>query len=269
MVRKAGTPEDEAKVKELSKELKENNPHGSSAKPSIHTKMVAIMGQMGSLEPTGQNSHFRYAYFEATEVAGVFRALFIKHGLSFLSDVIDYDVQSRGAKNMLTTMRVLFTLTDTETGETVSGHGLGQGDDPGDKGSNKAFAGALKYWLLKTFMVGGEDAEADDRTDQRSDRDRPSDVVVEESDIKGIERGGRSTNATDVQIKRIRTLTGDLEYGTTKLMNLIEDVLGVTIPTPDDGDPDDERRALKRYIEDMGSDDAGKLIQYMEQMKED
>lgn len=268
MVRKAGTPEDEAKVKELSEELKANNPHGSSAKPSIHTKMVAILGQMGSLVPTGKNSHFRYEYFESTEVAGTFRSLFIKHGLSFMADVVDYDVQPRGAKAMLTTMRVLFTITDTETGETVSGHGLGQGDDPGDKGSNKAFAGALKYWLLKTFMVGGEDAEADRQTDQRGDRDREDDVVVEDSNITGIERGGRSSKITDVQVKRISKLANDLGYGVTKLANLLEDVLGEEIELEGE-DPDDERRALKKFVESLPADAAGNVIQYMEKMQED
>lgn len=270
MVRKAGTPEDEAKVAELSAELKANPNGGSTAKPSIHTKMVAIMGMVGGMEQTGRNDHFRYRYFEAIEVAADFRRWFIQHGLSFMSDVVDYDIQPRGAKSMLTTMRVLFTLTDTETGETVSGHGLGQGDDAGDKGANKAFAGALKYWLLKTFMVGGDDAEADAATDRRGDGGGSYDVKVEDSNIEGIERGGRSTNATEVQIKRIRKLTQDIGYGATKLMNLIEDVLDVTIEVKGD-DPDDERQALIKFIEGISADQAGVLIQYMEKMvdKED
>lgn len=268
MVRKAGTPEDEAKVKELSAELKANPNGGSLAKPSIHTKLVAIMASVGSLEATGRNQHFRYDYFEAVEVAGHFRREFVKHGLSFMSDVVTSDVQPRGPKSLVTSLKVLFTITDTETGETVSGHGFGQGDDTGDKGANKAFAGALKYWLLKTFMVGGEDAEADEQTDRRATRSESRDVTVEDSDIKGIERGGRSSTATDVQVKRIRSLTNELGYNVPKLLDLIEDVLGVEVELSGD-DPDDERMALKKWIDEMSADDAGKLIQYMEKMLEE
>lgn len=266
MVRKPGTPEEEAQVREISEQLEASV---QQAKPSIHTKMVAIMAVLGTLEPTGRNTHFRYDYFEASEVAGTFRKLFVKQGLSFVADVVDFDIKegrtSKGGSTWLTTLKVLFTITDTYSGETISGHGIGQGDDPGDKGSNKAFAGALKYWLLKTFVVGGEDAEADDRTDRRGGYDDAPDVVVEGSNIQGIERGGRSTNATDVQVKRIRQIAKDLGYGVTKTANLIEEILDTQIEFDVD-DPEEMGPAFVKYLEGMGADDAGKVIQYMEKM---
>lgn len=264
MVRKAGTPEEEAQVAELSAALMADPNGGSLAKPGLYTKLVAVMGSLDGMVPSGSNRHFSYDYWETNQVTGVFRGLFVRHGLSFMSDVIDYDVVDKG-KSRLTTVKVLFTITDTETGETISGHGLGQGDDAQDKGANKAFAGALKYWLLKTFLVGGEDAEADERTDKRTLRGEATDVVVEESNIEGIARGGRSSNATDVQVKRIRNMAGDLGYGAGKTAGLIEDILDVEIRLPDE--PDEVGPALVKYLEGLSADDAGKVIQYMEKMQ--
>lgn len=239
----------------------------SGAFPGLYTKLVAVMASLEGLAPQGSNRHFSYNYWETNQVTGVFRPLFVRHGLSFMSDVVDFDIRPRGEKSLLTSLKVLFTITDIETGETISGHGFGQGDDAGDKGANKAFAGALKYWLLKTFLVGGDDAEADERTDRRASRDDARSVTVSDSEITGIARGGRSTNATDVQVKRIRTLAADNKFGAGKTADLIEDILNVRISLPED--PEEIGPAFVRYLEGMGADDAGKVIQYMEKMSDD
>ena len=242
-------------------------PGMSGAYPGLYTKLVAVMASLEGMTPQGSNRHFSYDYWETNQVTGVFRPLFVKHGLSFMSDVVDFDIRSRGEKSLLTSLKVLFTITDIETGETISGHGFGQGDDTGDKGANKAFAGALKYWLLKTFLVGGEDAEADERTDRRASRDEARNVTVTDSEISGIARGGRSTNATDVQVKRIRNLATDNKFDAGKTADLIEDILDVRIELPED--PEEVGPAFVRSLESMSADDAGKVIQSMEKMADD
>jgi hypothetical protein len=274
MVRKIGTPEDEARNAETLQDLEGSV---TQAKPSIHTKMVAVMGTLGAEKPQGSNRHFSYDYWTADQLSALFRSRFVAQGLSFMADVVDYSVQegktSKGGQTWLTTIRVLFSITDTVTGEIISGHGIGQGDDPGDKGSNKAFAGALKYWLLKTFLLGGEDAEADEATDRRSETVRESsrapvrDVVVGDSDIEGIERGGRSTNATEVQVRRVRNLARDLRYGADATNDLIGDILGSKADLP--GDPEERGPAFVRHLEGLTADDIGKVIQYMEAMSEE
>jgi hypothetical protein len=272
MVRKIGTPEDEAKNAETLRELEASV---IQAKPSIHTKIVAVMGAItGDMKPEGRNPHFNYRHWTTDQITGFFRGQFVRQGLSFMADVVDFDVQkgetAKGGKTWLTTIKVLFSVTDTVTGEVVSGHGIGQGDDPGDKGSNKAFAGALKYWFLKTFLVGGEDAEADESTDVRSEprqetRREARDVVIGDSNIEGIERGGRSTNATDIQVRRVRNLARDLRYGADATNTLIADILDrppVDLP----GDPDERGPALVKFLEGLSADDIGKVITYMEAM---
>lgn len=238
----------------------------------LHKKLSEILGSLDGLVPSGRNAHFKYDYWEATQVTGIFRSRFAEHGLTFMSDVVDYEIRdgktAKGAHTWLMTMRVLFTITDMETGEFVSGHGLGQGDDPGDKGSNKAFAGALKYWLLKTFLMGGEDAEADEETDRRNvSRDDEPDPIIEPSNIEGVQRGGRSSNANEVQVKKVRKLAGELKLSMGDLLETIKMVHDV-----DTGiDPGEEGAGAKlvAYLNSLSADSIGNLIQYMEAMETD
>lgn len=231
-----------------------------TAKPKgLHAKMVAVMGDLEGHQPTGKNQHFRYDYWETNQVSGIFRGLFVKHGLTFNSDVVDVDLVQKG-KGYLTTLKVLFTVTDPDTGDSLSGHGVGQGDDTSDKGANKAFSGAMKYWLLKTFLLGGEDAE----NDAMEGRSASSDVKIEGSNIEGIQRGGRSENATDVQVQRIRQMAVELKYGPEEMNGLFEQVLENPLDLPED--PADQGAAVRDYLNDMPSDDMGRLIRYMEMM---
>jgi len=89
-------------------------------------------------------------------------------------------------------------------------------------------------------------------------------VVVEDSNIEGIARGGRSTNATDVQVRRVRNLARELEYGVGKSAALVKDVLDLDVVLPED--PDEQGPGFVRFLEGLSADDIGRLIVYMEKM---
>ena len=231
----------------------------AAKKNNIFEKMALVMGELDGLAPTGKNDHFRYDYWETNEVSNTFRKLFVKHGLAFLADVVDVRVDPRG-KGYLTTMTVEFSIWDTDDPSAiiVKGKGVGQGDDNSDKGANKAFSGALKYWLLKTFLLGGEDAEnAKMETAARS-------VTIESSNITGIERGGRSRDATDLQVRRVAEMARDLEYGPEKMAELIESVLNMHLDLPED--PGEHGAVIRKYLSGVEAEEIGRLIQYMEMM---
>lgn len=244
----------------------------------VHAKLSMILATMPeNMRPEGENKHFDYDYWKLDQISGYFRNRFGDLGLSFMADVIEYNVleynfiNSRGkdAHSFLTTLKVLFTITDTDTGQQVSGHGIGQGDDPGDKGANKAFSGALKYWLLKVFIVGGEDSEADQRTDRRHETqgrrrgatDEEQKVVIGESKIEGIQRGGRANKTTDAQIRQIRHLAADLKWNAVGAARRITEWLGDELELPEQ--PEEQADALVRYLEGLDADDAGTIITKM------
>jgi hypothetical protein len=76
-------------------------------------------------------------------------------------DVISEGLTPSG-KQALLTLRFTWTLTDGETGETLSFQSIGTGADSGDKAAYKAATGALKYALLTGFLIPtGDDPEVD------------------------------------------------------------------------------------------------------------
>jgi hypothetical protein len=207
-------------------------PTKAAAPKDIVQKMADVMGELGGHKPSGTNSHFRYGYWETNQVSSIFRDLFVKHGLAFLAD---------------------------ESTARVSGIGVGQGEDNSDKGANKAFSGALKYWLLKTFLLGGEDAEND-----AMETTSATDVVVVPSNVQGIQRGGRSTSATVTQVDQVRMLARALGYGPVEMNGLFEQVLENPLDLEDDITK--AGAAVRAYLDSAPADDLGRLIQYMKMM---
>ena len=60
-------------------------------------------------------------------------------------------------------------MVDAQSGESLSSTIIGSGQDKGDKGPYKAYTGAQKYFLMKTFMIPtGDDPEKDDEQSSTS-----------------------------------------------------------------------------------------------------
>ncbi len=69
----------------------------------------------------------------------------------------------------ITRVNTQYKIIDTESGEFIELGGYGEGSDSQDKGAGMAQTYALKYVLMKTFMlISGEDAD-NVSSDQKSD----------------------------------------------------------------------------------------------------
>lgn len=133
--------------------------------PSVlFQKLAKVMTAISSVPKRGRNDFHKYNYVLEADLAEAVRSeLSQRHIMVFTS--ID-TVQREGT---LTTIQTSFTFADGETGETFTVKGAGSGDDKGDKGLYKAITGAVKYMLMKTFLIPtGDDPEADEDTDRRS-----------------------------------------------------------------------------------------------------
>jgi hypothetical protein len=243
----------------------------------LAAKIARIADAIGDKEPIRHSRDIKFPYHSARDVYGWWRPWLQVEGIILVPSIRDgSDVnvipvtlpRSGGGTRhtFLTTMVVHFRLIDGTTGEVIEGSAVGQGEDPSDKGAGKAMTYAEKAFLLGLGM-NGSDSDVEAYADYEGGSSGPREVVVEDSNIEGIERGGRSTNATDVQVKRIRNLASDLKFGAGKTADLIEDILDVVITLPED--PEEVGPAFVRYLEKMGADDAGKVIQYMEKMTDD
>ena len=142
----------------------------------LYTKLAAVLAAVERIPKRGYNEFHKYEYALAADVIDSMRQLFVEHGLVLLAQCsgTERDVFS-GEKgdSLLTKATVVFTVVDPETGEKVELPWVGEGYDKGDKGLYKAYTGALKYWLMDTFLIPtGDDPESDPETDKRAEGHR-------------------------------------------------------------------------------------------------
>jgi len=135
-----------------------------SQQKSIFAKIGKVMSQVSRVPKNGYNKFHQYNYATESDLTESIRPILQESGLAFFSSVIE---QSREGE--FTKVQMEFTLADMDTGEVLKSTYWGEGQDKGDKGLYKAYTGATKYFLMKTFLIPtGDDPEADTTTDERN-----------------------------------------------------------------------------------------------------
>lgn len=129
----------------------------------------------GVLKKEGTNTYDKYKYFSESQYKELFTDLFAQHGLELSFSEQDYttfvgtEKQSNGRL-----VKLVFKLTDTETGFWEETEITGEALDKGDKAGYKAYTGALKYYLADTFMVAtGDDPEKDSPAETAKPAEKP------------------------------------------------------------------------------------------------
>ena len=133
---------------------------------SIFPKMAKVMSQVSRVPKNGYNSFHKYNYATESDLTESIRPILLEAGLVFFSNVLE---ESREGE--FTKVKMEFTLADVDTGETLKSTYWGEGQDKGDKGLYKAYTGATKYFLMKTFLIPtGDDPEGDTSADERNSK---------------------------------------------------------------------------------------------------
>ena len=129
-----------------------------NSRAGLYKKIAAVTQEVGRVPKNGRNEFHKYNYATESDITDSLRDLLKEHGLAFLPPSVE-DFWKEGD---ITRVRMKFGLADTETGEVHEFTIYGEGQDKGDKGAYKAYTGAVKYALMKTFLVAtGDDPEAD------------------------------------------------------------------------------------------------------------
>lgn len=136
-------------------------------------KLAEVMKQVKYIEKRGFNKFHKYSYATESDVSDAVRDLLAEQNVIMLPDVIKHEVREHTNRHnnieYISTVKVKFTFIDGETGESLSIHSVGEGQDAGDKGVYKAITGATKYALMKVFMIPtGDDPESDNGVDERN-----------------------------------------------------------------------------------------------------
>ena len=129
---------------------------------SLGTKLAEIMAEVERVPKNGRNEHFGYDFATESDVTAAVRKGFSDRNLVFVPSVESVDWHG----DRLCTVHMTFIILDGDSSETLTFKGAGQGQDPGDKAVPKGITSAVKYALLKLFLIPtGDDPESDPRTD--------------------------------------------------------------------------------------------------------
>ena len=140
---------------------------------SLYSKLAAVMRDIGYVEKRGHNSFHNYDYVTEADLVDAVRSKLAARNVILIPSLSGIDergvTNAKGKESTITTVRVAFTFCDGDSGQTHTAEWAGSGDDPADKGLYKAYTGAVKYFLMKSFLIPtGDDPEADSGTDERS-----------------------------------------------------------------------------------------------------
>ena len=139
------------------------------AKPkmSLVLKLAAIMAGLERVPKSGRNDFHKYDYATEADITAAVRRGLGEAGILMVPSVVKVEwkdlPRKNGGADRLCTLTVRFTLRDCDSGETLAFEMLGEGSDATDKASYKAMTGAVKYALLKLFLMStGDDPEREE-----------------------------------------------------------------------------------------------------------
>lgn len=137
---------------------------------SLYAKMAQIMAEINYLPKSATNTHFNYKYTPDVVVYDKCRELLAAKGIALFASMTGVEqtfstkTNAKGQEigEWHSLVHFEFMLVDSESGETKTCTWSAEANDGQDKGINKCATAALKYWLLKTFIIStGDDPEAE------------------------------------------------------------------------------------------------------------
>ena len=146
---------------------------------SIAKKLVKVMSDCDYVQKDGKNDFHNYKYVSAANILVKVNEALVKNGLASFAtpELISFeDVKTiKGNTEHLATVKMIVTVMDIDSDETIQIIGLGSGQDVGDKAIMKAQTAALKYaWMLTLNISTGDDPEADSSVDERMSKQAAS-----------------------------------------------------------------------------------------------
>ncbi len=185
---------------------------------SLACKLAQVMSEVQSVPKKGYNDFHKYNYVMEADLLEAIRDKLAQKKV-FIFSSVDELIQ----EGTLTTVKMTFTFVDGESGEQFSVTYYGTGDDKGDKGAYKAYTGALKYFLMKTFLVPtGDDPEADTETDQRAE----GKTKTAKTTGSVVHLPTHTDKATPLQINKIKSTAKAKQLDEQMLERIIHDVVG-------------------------------------------
>ena len=139
---------------------------------SLAYRKARVMAGVKRVGKTGYNKHHGYPFATDGDVSDCVRALLAEHGIGFSIDLEEIVSWEQHGKQNRMVIRWTMRFENADNPSEVSEHQwFSESLDSQDKGIAKAATAAVKYFLLKTFLVStGE--EVNDTDSQAGDDGR-------------------------------------------------------------------------------------------------
>lgn len=145
---------------------------------SLHRKLAQVMYEAERIPKNGRapKEMGGYPFVQVGDAADYIRKALAEKVISMMPTAVEIVGSSehptaKGGTMTTVELRVTWTLTDGESGETATIQSYGVGADTGDKYSGKASTSAMKYALLTGFLLStGEDPEGSSLPEREATR---------------------------------------------------------------------------------------------------
>ena len=156
----------------------------TESKQNLRQKLASIRRAIHNVEKRGHNEFHRYDYAMASDVAGLLgtamaeaNILVARQNLTITRSVENLS-EDKGKAEVVVGVQCQYVILDGDSDEKIVVDAYGEGRDRGDKAAYKAFTGALKYFLIQTFMLATgddpEDSAKDDEARTRAPKPSPN-----------------------------------------------------------------------------------------------
>ena len=156
--------------------------------PNIFQRMIAVMKEVEYIQKGDKKVNNQYTYVSHDQVTGRLHKPCAENGIVVISTMDSHEIQNTMTVCTVTTKFVNADNPEDHTSVTSVGYGI----DRGDKGAGKAMSYAIKYNLLKAFMLEtGDDPDHDqsvirDTTSKQSTPKQSKDSVPKNNKLEVI-----------------------------------------------------------------------------------
>lgn len=189
----------------------------SMSAPRLASKLAQVMAKVKYIQKRGKNTHFGYTYATEADVADKVREALAELKVAFIPRILPETIQvtpveTKAGRQIVLSAVFEFDFVDGDTGETYTVRVPGQGQDSGDKAAYKALTGAVKYALMKTFLIPTGDDPEEETEEETADQEQsaparaPAPAPVPQARATELER------ATQPQINHIFALARGLGW---------------------------------------------------------
>ena len=134
---------------------------------SVYERVASVIGDLPAIGKDSWNEQQKFHFRGIDDVLNALKPLLAKHGVFFAPDVLERLSEERttrsGGAMHVVHLHVSFTFYGAG-GDSFSCSAWGEGTDSGDKATNKAMTGAMKYMLGQVFAISTADTVDSDAT---------------------------------------------------------------------------------------------------------